>query len=89
VNGVLSGYLGGIRSRPAQIRSQRFGREMLFPQPRGKLRNTSGWMLSDSLQQVDEIRVGVGVDAVQTAGYNQTLRDSNVFGTEFGPAEVP
>ena len=43
-------------------------------------------MLADPLQHIDE--VGVGIDTKQATGYNQTLRDTDVFGTELGPTEV-
>ena len=44
-------------------------------------------MLSDALENVDE--VVVGVDVVQPAGDDQALDDADVFGREFGPAEEP
>jgi hypothetical protein len=41
-------------------------------------------MLADTLQHID--RVGVGINAVQAAGDDQALREADVFGTPFGPA---
>jgi hypothetical protein len=46
-----------------------------------------GRMLSDALEDVDE--VVVGVDVVQPAGDDQALDDADVFGPELGPAEEP
>jgi len=44
-------------------------------------------VLSDALQDIDQ--VVVGVDRVQPAGDDQALQDSDVPGTEFGPEEHP
>ena len=44
-------------------------------------------MLTDALQHIDEVRVRV--DALQTAGGDQALHDSNVLGADFGPTEEP
>jgi len=44
-------------------------------------------MLADSLQDVDQ--VGVGIDAVEPAGDDQALDDADLFGTEFCPTEKP
>jgi hypothetical protein len=44
-------------------------------------------MLSDALEDVDE--VVIGVDLVQPAGDDQALDDADVFGPELGPAEEP
>lgn len=44
-------------------------------------------MLADTLQDIDEI--SVRIDAVQSAGDDQTLRDADLLGAEFGPTEVP
>lgn len=44
-------------------------------------------MLTDTLQYVDHI--GVGVDAAQSAGDQQALHAADVFGAELGPAKHP
>jgi len=40
-------------------------------------------MLTDALQDIDQ--VVVGIDLVQPAGHDQALHDPDVFGPEFGP----
>ena len=67
------------------VGAQRVGGEVLFPQPRRELGDAAGRMLADPLQYIDEI--GVRIDAVQSAGDDQTLDDADVLGAEFGPAE--
>jgi hypothetical protein len=42
-------------------------------------------MFADSLQHIDEI--GAGINAVQSAGNDQTLDHADVFGTKFGPTK--
>jgi hypothetical protein len=44
-------------------------------------------VLRDALQDINEI--GIRIDAVQSAGDDQTLDDSDVSGAEFGPAKKP
>jgi len=44
-------------------------------------------MLADALQYIDQ--VGVGIDAVQPAGDDQALDDTDLFGAQLGPAEEP
>ena len=46
-----------------------------------------GGMQPDTLQDVDQIIIGI--DLVESAGYDQALHDPDVFGPEFGPAEHP
>lgn len=70
-----------------QVGSQRILAEVLRPQPRRELGYAVGWVLSDALQYVDQI--GIGIDAVKPAGTDQALHDTNVFGTKFSPAEQP
>ncbi len=67
------------------VGAQRVAGEALFPQPWRELGDLAGRMLSDPLQYIDEI--GVGINAVQSAGNDQTLDDADVLGAEFGPAE--
>ncbi len=43
--------------------------------------------MADALQHIDQI--GVRIDAVQSAGDDQALDDTDVFGAELGPAEEP
>ena len=52
------------------------GGEVLFPQARGEFCDAAGGMHTDALQDIDE--VGVGVDAVQPAGDDQTLDDADM-----------
>ena len=54
---------------------------------RGVRSDATCGMVTDPLQNIDE--VNVRIDAVQAAGNDQTLDDADMFGTEFGPAEVP
>jgi len=70
-----------------QGRSQGIASEELLPQSWGEFVDAAGWMLTDSLQDVDQIVVGV--DLVESAGDDQTLHDPDLPGTEFGPAEQP
>ena len=60
---------------------------MLFPKAWGQLGDASSRVLADTLQDIDE--VGVDVDLVQAAGDDQALYDSDVFGPELGPTEIP
>ncbi len=46
-----------------------------------------GWMQAHALQYINQI--GVGIDAVQAAGDQQTLDHANVLGTDLGPVEQP
>ena len=46
-------------------------REMLLPEAWGQFGDATGRMLTDSLQDIDQ--VGVGIDAVESAGDDQTL----------------
>ncbi len=49
--------------------------------------NAARRMLTDTLQDVDQIVVGV--DLMQPAGDDQALHDADLGGAEFGPAEIP
>ena len=60
---------------------------MLLPESRGELGDAAGGVQGDSLQNVDQ--VGVGIDAVQTTGDDEGLDDADVLGTELGPAKEP
>ena len=60
---------------------------MLLPQTRGQFGDAAGRMNGDPLQHIDE--VSVGIDAMQPAGDDQALHDADMFGAEFGPAEIP
>ena len=44
-------------------------------------------MLADALQYIDQ--VGVRIDAVQPAGDDQALDDTDLFGAQLSPAEEP
>ena len=69
-----------------QVGAQRIIGEVLFPQTRRQLCDPGGGVLRDPLEDVvDEI--GIGIDAVQSAGHDQALNDTDVSGAEFGPAE--
>lgn len=69
------------------VRVQRIGCEQLLPQPRGEFGRAFGRMLTDALQHIYQIRVGI--DAVQLAGADQALDDADVLGAQFGPAKEP
>ena len=60
---------------------------MLLPKSWGEIGDAARWMQGDALQDIDQ--VGVGVDAVQTAGDDEGLDDADVLGAEFGPAKEP
>ena len=44
-------------------------------------------MFADPLQHIDQ--VGVRIDAVEPARYDQALDDADVLGAELGPAKEP
>ena len=67
--------------------AQRVIGEEGFPEPGGELGDARGGMLADALQDVDQ--VGVGIDAMESAGDDQALDDADLFGAELGPAEEP
>jgi hypothetical protein len=58
---------------------------LLFPEPWRQFGNPRCGVLCDALEHIDEI--GIRIDAVQSAGDDQTLDDADVSGAEFGPAE--
>ncbi len=60
---------------------------MLLPEPGGELLDFVLRMVGDSLQDVDQ--VGVGVDAVHSACGDETLEDAHILGTHLGPTEEP
>ena len=60
---------------------------MPLPQARSELIDARRRMLSNSLQNVDEI--GVDVDTMEPAGHNEALDNTNLFGTKLGPTEIP
>jgi hypothetical protein len=57
------------------VGAHRVGREVLFPQARCEFGDAAGGMLADPLQHIDEI--GVRIDAVKSAGDDQTLDDAD------------
>ena len=59
----------------------------MFPTSRREFVNPVRRMLTDALQDIDE--VVVRIDLVQPAGHDQALHDPDVFGPEFGPTEHP
>ena len=61
--------------------------EVPLPQARDEFGNPCGRMLTDTLEDVDQI--SVGVDDVQPASHNQALRNTHVFSTELGPTKKP
>ena len=70
-----------------QIGAQGCLGKVLFPQTRGELGHVLGRMLTDPLQDVYEIIVGI--DPLQAAGTEQTLDDTEMLCTKFSPAEEP
>jgi len=60
---------------------------MLLPLARREFVNAQCRMLTDTLQDIDEIVVRV--DVVQAAGHQQTLDDPDLFGAELGPRKQP
>lgn len=65
-----------------QGRSQRIAGEELS---RREFVDAAGRMLTDALQYIDQIVVGI--DLVESAGDDQALHDPDLPGSEFGPAE--
>lgn len=61
--------------------------EELFPHKRRKFVHARSRMLAHALQHVDQIIVGF--DIVQLARHLQALRDADLPGAEFDPAEHP
>ena len=59
-------------------RSERKGGvgEQRFPHPRGEFDRAVGRMHADALEHVDQ--VGVGIDLVQPACHQQTIREANI-----------
>jgi hypothetical protein len=70
-----------------EVGAQRVGREVLLPLARREFGDAAHRVFTDPLQNIDQ--VGVWIDAMQSAGHDQTLDDADVLGTEFGPAEEP
>lgn len=69
------------------VGAHRVGVEVVFPQTWCKFSDAASRMLADPLQYIDE--VGVRIDAVKSAGDDQTLDDADVLRTEFSPAKKP
>jgi hypothetical protein len=44
-------------------------------------------MLAYALQDIDQ--VGVDVDAVEPTSHDEALHDTDVFGAQLGPTEIP
>ena len=74
-------------ARVVQIRSQRAVGEVLLPQSRSELRYPTRRVCPHTLQDIDQVVVGVHV--VEPACGDQALDDADVLGTEFGPAKKP
>jgi hypothetical protein len=70
-----------------QVRAQRIVGEEWFPQARGQLGNLRRGVLRDAQEHIDKI--GIGINAVQSAGDDQALDYSDISGAEFGPAKEP
>ena len=67
---------GGSASA-GEVRSQGVVGEHRPPHPRGEFDDASCRVLADALQDVDE--VGLGVDALESAGHEQTLDDAHAL----------
>jgi len=65
--------------------TQRIGGEVLLPQSWREFVDSIRGVLTDTLQHIDEIVVGI--DPVQSASDDQTLHDTDVMGADFGPAK--
>lgn len=70
-----------------QGRAQRIAGEVLLPQSRREFVDSAGRVLTDTLQHVDQIVVGV--DLVKPTGDDQAVHDPDVFGPELGPTKHP
>jgi hypothetical protein len=75
------------RGNRVEVRPQGSHREALLPQAWSEFIDARCRMLTNSLQNVDEI--GVDVDTMEPAGHNEALDDTNLFGAKFGPTEIP
>ena len=60
---------------------------MNFPPAWREFSHTRGRVLPHTLQHVDQL--GVGIDAVQSAGDHQALNNADVFSAEFRPTKEP
>jgi hypothetical protein len=65
-----------------QGRAQWIAGDELLPQPRGEFVDAAGRVLAHTLQDIDQIIVGI--DLVQPAGHDQTLHDPDVLGPKCG-----
>jgi hypothetical protein len=59
-----------------EIRAERVGREVLFPEARGEEMDVEGGRGVDALQHVHA--VDIGIDALQAARREQTLHDAHI-----------
>ncbi len=60
---------------------------MTSPLGRGEIMDLAIWVGANSLQDIDQ--VGVEIDSVHLAGYDETLEDAYVLGSHLGPAKQP
>jgi len=70
-----------------QIRAQGIVGEVLFPQARGELGYVFGGVCTNPLEHVYEVIVGI--DALEPAGAQEALDDTQVLGSQFGPTKEP
>jgi len=82
---AVSVHVRPLLTDSVQVRSQRIGSELIFPDAGRERFDFAGRMLVDPLQHIDQ--VGVRIDAVQPAGGQQALDDADVPGAGLGPAE--
>ena len=79
--------MSGRGASPSEVGTQGEVREHRLPHSRSKLDYALGRVLADTLQDIDE--VGVEANALEAAGHQQALDDSDALGPEFGPREQP
>jgi Cu/Ag efflux pump CusA len=76
-----------LHRRAEEVRAEWVIGEERLPSPWRERLDVPVGVLADSLQDVDQ--VSVGIDTLQPAGRHQALHGPDVLGTHFSPAEHP
>jgi hypothetical protein len=69
------------------VGAQRVGGEVLFPEARRQEFHLAGGVLTDALQDIDEIVIGI--DAMQAASHDEGVGDAHVVRAHLSPTEHP
>ena len=75
----------GLAMARLDVRAQKVGHEVFFPEPWRQFDDARTGMLANSLQDIDQ--VVIRIDFVQSASGQRALHDADVLGTQFRPAE--